>query len=270
MSLKINIYQRTFQPHANKFIKCFIDGLKRHGVKSEWLHESKYKQSDLAVIWGVRFPHIIKGQKECDGDFLVMERGYFRNRLRYCSLGFNGLNGYANFHSENSPGDRWSKHGVQVKPWKDTGDYILLMGQIGGDQSVKHCNILKWYQKVISEIKEITDIPIWFRPHPNGRKNYDLTGLAGYKLGKLEEDLERALKVVTFNSNSGVDAVINGVPVIAMDRGSMVYEVAQNDIRIENELFDRTQWLNDLAYKQWTMKEIAKGEAWEHLKRRYA
>lgn len=269
MSLDIRVYQRTFQPHANKFIKAFIDGLKRHRIKAQWLHESRYTPSDLAVIWGVRFPQIIEGQKKNNADYLVIERGYFRNRLRYCALGYNGLNGYAEFYVDNSPSDRWEKHGVQVKPWKEEGEYILLMGQIGGDQSVKHCNINKWYQEMISKIKEITDIPIYFRPHPNGRKKVDISGIAGIKDGELEEALEGALKVITFNSNSGVDAVINGVPVIAMDRGSMVWEVAQNEIRLENELFDREQWLNDLAYKQWTMKEMASGETWEYLRRKY-
>jgi len=269
MSLSIKVYQRTFQPHANKFIKAFIDGLKRHGMKAEWLHESNYKPSDLAVIWGVRFPHIIKGQKDCGGDYLVMERGYFRDRLKYCSLGYNGLNGNAEFLAENSPPDRWEKHGVEVKPWKTDGEYILLLGQVRGDQSVKHLDIRDWYREVVTEVKRQTDMPIYFRPHPQARQFDGIMQVEGYKTGTLEEAFEGAARAITFNSNSGVDAILNGVPLIAMDRGSMAWEVAQNEIEMEHVLFDRTQWLNDLAYKQWTLEEIARGKAWTHLKRKY-
>jgi hypothetical protein len=27
----------------------------------------------------------------------------------------------------------------------------------------------------------------------------------------------------------------------------------------------REQWLNDLAYTQWTLEELKSGEAWKHL-----
>ena len=269
MSLKIRIYQRQFQPHANKPTQALMEGLKRHGVTSEWEHQTHYRPCDLAVIWGVRFPHIIQGQKDCGGDYLVIERGYFADRMTYCSLGFNGLNGYAEFLAENSPPDRWEKHGVEVKPWKVDGEYILLMGQVRGDQSVKDMDTRIWYEKAMSQIKAITDMPVYFRPHPQARQFEGLMDCAGYKTGTLEEAFEGAACAVTFNSNSGVDAVLNGVPVIAMDRGAMAWDMAQHEIILEHYLPDRTQWLYDLAYKQWTLEEISNGEAWAHLKRKY-
>ena len=118
MSLDIRIYQRPFQPHAGKAIQALLDGFKRHGAKAEWMHQSHYKPSDLAVIWGVRFPNIIQGQKQHGGDYLVLERGYFRDRMNYFSLGYNGLNGKA---MEN----RWQvylAHGPGIRRSECPGD----------------------------------------------------------------------------------------------------------------------------------------------------
>jgi hypothetical protein len=81
------------------------------------------------------------------------------------------------------------------------------------------------------------------------------------------EDLQGAHAVVTFNSNTGVDAVIAGVPIFTIDRGSMAWEVSDHDLsEIEKpNLYDREQWAHNLAYTQWTMAEMAGGWAWSHL-----
>jgi len=269
--LDIKIYQRSFQPHAGERIQNFMTGLKRHGLKATWANQAHYSPSDLAVIWGVRFPHIIQGQKKCGGDYLVMERGYFRDRMKYCALGFNGLNGRAEFHAENSLPDRWQKHGMKIKPWKHDGKYILLMGQVSGDQSLREMIISTWYKKVITKVRSLTDMPIFFRPHPLARRHDLDLGCDRYERGEpVAESLQGAYLVITYNSNTGVDAVLNGIPVIAIDEGAMAWDLARHEITLERYMPDRTQWLYDLAYKQWLPEEIANGEAWEHLKKRYA
>jgi len=81
----------------------------------------------------------------------------------------------------------------------------------------------------------------------------------------IEKDLEAARYAVTFNSNSGVDAALAGVPVVAMDEGSMAWQVAGH--RIGEIVFpDREKWAHDLAFAQWDVEEITSGEAWEHLR----
>lgn len=266
--MNVRVYQRNFQPHANKYIKAFIDGLKRHGEKGSWLNVANYEPSDLAVIWGVRHPHIIQGQRERGLDYLVMERGYFGDRMKCCSLGFNGLNGHAEFCAENSPADRWEKHGVEVKPWRTGGDYALVMGQVDGDQSVQGVDLPVWYCEVLQKLGEKTDAPIYFRPHPQARQRVGFSGFDGLKTWSLDEALGGAFVAVTYNSNSGVDAALAGIPVVAMNRGSMAWEVASREVDFGHTP-DRAQWLNDLAHKQWTIEEIAAGDAWAHLQRKY-
>jgi len=271
MSLDIKIYQRAFQRHATTYIKAFIQGLQRHGIDAAWKNDQDYSPCDLAVIWGHRHPHIIAGQKESGKDYLVMERGYFGDRMKYCSLGYNGLNGRAEFHAENSSPDRWEKHAVDIEPWKIDGKYILLMGQVSGDQSLQGINIRNWYREVIEKIRNLTNMPVFFRPHPVARRQEINLDCDRYERGTLAESFQDAYLAITFSSNSGVDAVINGIPTIAMDRGSMTwdYGMARHEISLERYTPNRTQWLYDLAYKQWTIDEMARGEAWEHLRQRY-
>ena len=83
----------------------------------------------------------------------------------------------------------------------------------------------------------------------------------------MERCLQGAKAVVTYNSTSAVDAIVQGIPAITMDKGSISYPVSQHtlaDIKAL-EYPDRTQWLNGLGYAQWTMVEMSKGLPWAHL-----
>jgi hypothetical protein len=52
----------------------------------------------------------------------------------------------------------------------------------------------------------------------------------------------------------------------------MAWDCSNKDLKdIENpKLFDRSQWLNNLGYCQWREDEIARGDPWEHLRKKYA
>ncbi len=104
-----------------------------------------------------------------------------------------------------------------------------------------------------------------FRPHPKDL-NYLVPKGALFSNNSLEVDLAGARGVVTLSSTVGVDAVLAGKPVLAYDPISMVYDIAGHHVEQFPETMDREQWAHNLAYCQWTEKEIRNGEAWEHLK----
>jgi hypothetical protein len=202
-----------------------------------------------------------------------MERGYIGDRMQWTSLGFNGLNGRAQFHADGMPGDRWSKYfNGWLKPWKESGNYILLCGQVRGDASVRHIDIHRWL-KNMEHLCRATypEARVRYRPHPIEVQRKSYKTLKGVELStrSLEEDLAEAAVCITYSSNVGVDAVLAGVPVIAVDPGSMVYHLASHNINEPPVRPNRTQWAHNMAYCQWTFDEIANGDAWEHLKRRY-
>jgi hypothetical protein len=83
----------------------------------------------------------------------------------------------------------------------------------------------------------------------------------------LEADLSGAAIVVTWNSNSGLDAVINGVPTVTMDKGAMAWDVTGHSLGEVPPTPDRTAWCHALAWKQWSKGEMVSGECWEAVGR---
>ena len=74
----------------------------------------------------------------------------------------------------------------------------------------------------------------------------------------LDEALDKAGLVVTYNSNSGVDAVLAGVPTYAADPGSMVWDVSSREFLPTTP--DRAIWSQRMSFTQWLPDEIEKGD----------
>ena len=209
----------------------------------------------------------------------------------------------ANFGPINNGPDRWHRiqkeHDIEIKPWRETrGQYILIVLQHVIDTSLyqmieSYGSYYNWLYNTVSRIRSATDLPIVIRPHPKHgmysqffgadriphildifedvywSRNQGSQGLNGGKY--LQRDLDDAQAVVGWTSNSLTEAVCYGVPVYAMSGGAMATPVSMNDFSKIDELHnlkhcDRQQWLNDLAYCQWTYEEIKDGTAWNHIK----
>lgn len=250
------------QPWALQWADAMADGLRVHGEDVERRQIHDLVDADLAVIWGHGKPDVIRHQKAAGKDYLVMERGYIGDRTKYTSLGFNGLNGRADFGSPDNPSDRWEKHGFSMAPWREphTGEYVLIMGQVPGDQSIQHIDVRSLLHAVADSIKHL---PVCYRPHPLAHETW---APASVYYGTLQDALAGAERVITINSNSGVDAVLAGVPTVTLDEGSMAWPVTSHDISAPLCYVNRMQWAYNMAYTQWTEGEIRSGEAWEHLK----
>ena len=72
--------------------------------------------------------------------------------------------------------------------------------------------------------------------------------------------LNDAWILITHHSNAQVDALIAGVPVITTCIARQIGKLQD----IEKPIYDRS-WLKNLAYKQWNLQEIEKGQAWNEL-----
>lgn len=256
----------TQAAHQLDAMTKFSFGLKRHHVS--YVIEYQGRQvpgADVAVFWGVRN----KKLQSAYDNRLIMERGYYGDRTRFTSIGWNGLNGRADFRNNGVADDRISKHPAVVQPWQGfDGECVLLVGQVQGDMSIDGVDITRWYAQMIANLSPVVSLPVVFRPHPLARSTVVLpNGFLNMSNAKLEDDLHRAAAVFTFNSNTGVDALLAGKPVFSADKGSMVWEVSAHDIN-DTVLMaepDRERWLAELAYCQWTSEEIINGDAWSHL-----
>jgi hypothetical protein len=204
-----------------------------------------------------------------------------------------GVNGFlwddADWGFEHIQNDRskkvFERNGYDPEiPWKQDGDYILLCMQKVGDASLRGCDIFSWTEQTVKHIRQYTERRIVVRPHPLYRKKdqharcketvcsyhdvvWQETDVRQEGFVPIQKQLINAWCTVTYSSGTGIDAVINGVPNVACDSGSMVYEVSSKDIAEIEAPYrgDKKQWTNKIAHCQWSVDEFESGECWEHV-----
>lgn len=191
-----------------------------------------------------------------------------------------------NYNNFRRPDDRWKRvqqeQRIEIKDWKTTGEYILLILQRPGDTSLrnlinKHGSYENFITDTIKNIRRYTDRPIKVRMHPL-RRDVQKRILAeigiskmGIIIGNEKDDLYKDFKdakvVVGFNSNALTESVCEGIPTFSLCPSSMAWECSNKDLSmLENPMnFNRTQWLNDLAYCQWREDECLAGLPINHL-----
>ena len=194
-----------------------------------------------------------------------------------------GVNGFlwddARWGFEHIEGDRskkvFERNGYDPDvPWKQDGDYILLCMQKVGDASLRGQDVFAWTEHTVDQI----------RPHPLYRKSelhsklrekvlriadvhWQEADVRKPEFVPIAEQLKKAWCTVTYSSGTGIDAVINGIPNVACDTGSMVYEVSSKEISEVEHPFtgDKSNWANKIAHCQWSIDEFESGECWQHV-----
>ena len=198
-----------------------------------------------------------------------------------------------NFLSDNSPPDRWemmrSLWKVKYEPWrKPTPDApILFVLQPKDNWSMNELDPIDWFNNVYKKLRPLTKRKFLIRPHPNhmaameNRKDEfpaDCELIIGQKFFKgdekkhyrfnFQEALNNCHAVISHNSTATIDSCIRGVPTFVTSDLAICWPVANTDIlKIESPIYpDRTQWVYDLGYKQWTEKEIKNGIVFKRFK----
>lgn len=205
------------------------------------------------ACWGWRHG---KRLRAAGHEVLVMERGYLGDRFAWTSLAWNGLNNRGTVPEV--PGDGGERFNANfsglLKPENHAGSYALIIGQVPGDMSLQGRDLGRWYA---SQAKSLAvDMLVMFRPHPLASRRGPVKPVPGAVMlrGDLAPALAGASVVATYNSNTGVDALLAGKNVTVADCGSMAWGVT-----------DRETWAHRLAWRQWTLEEIASGFALDHL-----
>lgn len=235
------------------------EGLKSLGIPAV-LSSGTRAKTKFVACWGWRLGKNLRLQGH---EVLVMERAYLGDRFSWTSLAWNGLNGHGQFASApNDDGQRFKTNFAPLKPWNTDGGYVLIMGQVPGDASLRGQDLMPWYVATAKQASELHGLPVHFRAHPEAKRKgfrHVVKGTVCSK-GTLDEAISGAALVITYNSNSGVDAVIAGKPTVAVDPGSMAWPVTGHFV---NAIItpSRERWAHELAWKQWRIDEIKSGQA---------
>ena len=267
--MKFSLWTQYGALNSKPVFDAFANSLNNNG------HDVAYNDlsADVNVIWSVLFNGRMAGNKavwEQQKPTIVLEVGGI-NRGTTWKVGLNGINRDAYFGPSGNSSDRVRLLGLQVKPWKYDGEYILVCGQ--HDKSLQWKDMpamATWVHDTITFIRAQTDRPIIFRPHPR----CPLPAIEhDFKHVKRQEPLQikgsyddfdmqfnNIWATVSWSSNPAIHSIINGVPAFT-GPSSLAFDVAEQNLRnIENPLYgDRTQWLNDYAHTEYTIEEISKG-----------
>jgi len=229
--------------------------------------------ADVNVIWSVLWNGRMSQNKavwQQKKTTIVLEVGGIQRGTTW-KVGLNGINRDAYFGPTNNNDDRHRLLGLSLKPWKDPGKFVLICGQ--HDKSLQWQDMPRmstWVMNTIDEIQKYTDLPIIFRPHPRcplpdiERQYQNVYRDNPVKIIGSYDDFNLSFKdchaVISWSSNPGPLAVINGVPVFT-GPSSLAYNVANTDLaKIEYpDKPNRKQWLSDYAHTEFTIDEITQG-----------
>jgi hypothetical protein len=117
-------------------------------------------------------------------------------------------------------------------------------------------DVHEWIADVTTLLARHTDRPITVR------------WKADTKDRPIATDLCDCWAVVVFSSAAAIDALIAGVPVFTLADYASTWLMGTPDLtRIERPVFpdNREDFCAVLAGEQWTLDEIARGDAWRHL-----
>ena len=155
-------------------------------------------------------------------------------------------NNYWHIGQGSCPTDRLVKLGIEFKPKRKTGEYIILSEHT--QYSIDYYKLDNWVDKTINEIRKYSDRKLII--HKKGSQT------------PLKDLLKNAWAFVSNHSNGGIISMIQGVPAHYTDKTLKKINSLEN---IEKGKIDYNIFAN-LAYGQWTLAEVESGEAWEFLK----
>ena len=273
--MKFSLWTDYGALNSKPVFDAFANSLNNNG------HNVAYNDTsaDINVIWSVLFNGRMAGNKavwEQQKPTIVLEVGGIKRGTTW-KVGLNGINRDAYFGPSGNSSDRVRLLGLQVKPWKYDGEYILIAGQHDKSLQWKDMpSMATWVHDTITFIRAQTDRPIIFRPHPrcplpaieydfkNVKRQEPLQIKGSYD--DFDMQFDNIWATVSWSSNPGIHSIINGVPAFT-GPSSLAFDVAEQNLRnIENPLYgDRTQWLNDYAHTEYTIEEISQGIPLKHL-----
>ena len=222
--------------------------------------------TDPIVLRGIGKKKILHRCWRENRDFYFIDTGYFGNEMS-----LKNPNGWKYWHRivKNNlqhgdiidrPKDRFRSFNKKFKPWKKSGDKILIAAPDEKPCKFYGIDLDEWLTNTISEIKKFTDRPVEVRQRTKNRQ-------ARMFKNSFEEAIkDNIFALVTFNSNAAVESIFQGVPAFVLSPVHAASPVAKKDIsQIENPYYasseELEQWANHLAYGMVHTSELKSGKA---------
>lgn len=283
--MKIALFPDNGSLNSKPVFAALIEHLR---AKGEEIYINEDRDCDVAVIWSVLWLGRMANNRQIWEKFqaknkpvVVMEVGGLKRNTTW-KMGINGINRDADFANQIFDNKRWPLFNIEMKPWKQTGNVIIICGQHDTSQQwKKNPRMPNWIEQQIREIRKYSQKPILIRPHPRNNFEFDEKKYLNVRIKKPQRDwntyddtdFKKALKstwaVVNHSSNPAIESVINGIPVFVSE-SSLCYDVGNvvlSDIE-KPAMPNRQTWTNKLSYTEWTTQEIREGLPWARIRER--
>jgi hypothetical protein len=268
--MRFGLFNKFGALNSQPVFAAFQQGLDQLGLA----HSSHNMSADVAVIWSVLWSGRMRQNQAVWQHFrklgrpvVVLEVGMLQ-RGQTWKMGVNGTGSTA-FYGHGLDLQRPQKLNLQLKPWQESGDDIVIALQRDDSEQWAGLPLTEqWLKQTVDRLRQVTQRPIVIRSHPRR----EVVVLPGCIIDKPlhmpntydDFDFDRALShawaVVNWNSGPGSLAVMSGVPAF-VGPTSLAAPVANLDwSQIETPVRpDRSEWLINLAHTEWTCAELATG-----------
>jgi hypothetical protein len=240
--------------NSGPVISAVMRSLQDHGFD---VVNSSY-DADIGVIWSVLWAgrmqqnqYVYNYYRSRNRPVICIEIGALHRGITW-KIALNHVNALGYYgHTQDLDLDRPRKLGIHLQNNPLNHGKILVAGQHNRSLQLEGVDQEAWYLKQIENI----DKQIVVRPHP--RCPLDRTRFPKHVVweqpGKLPDTYDSFDihwdfdTVINYNSGPGIQAVLQGIPVV-VDSSSLAYNVV-----------DREQWLVEICHTEYTLEEIAQG-----------
>ena len=188
---------------------------------------------DIHIVLG---PHYAMAQWIGKPNVIRLDRCFYGDTTQCARVGWLHADGSQTFARG------YTRPVPAVKDWRTNGNTALILADWG--QSVK--SIVSEAQSYFSEVR--------VRLHPANKQTSE----------SLSDSIARADAVIGTAGTAQIQAILDGVPTTCLDPRHIARPVTAHVIG-DIIMPDRSAWLRDLAYAQWSHDEMKSGEAWEYL-----
>lgn len=278
MAFDVTIYQIANHPRSTAVTTAMLQGIKAVGDRVQLINQNRYRGLDsrVVVFYGLA-GSLARVLQEYSADprrtCIYIDMGYWGRKdggrfAGYHKLSVDGRHPTPYFQARRHDGSRAAAFDLRPMPWRKPGGPIVIAGMGPKGARAERYNPTAWERDAIAQIKKHTDRRIIYRPKPNweGAAPIPGTEFAPGK-GDLLDVIRGAHAVVSHHSNACVEGLQAGIPSFVW--GGVAEPLSLQDLsQIESPLLpdSRQQWLNDIAWCQWSVAEMAEGLPWRHLK----
>lgn len=269
------------KPRERILADAFLQGAARHGHETEVFalgQDPEPGRHDVVCMVGVKSRERFAAFHAAGAHVVYLDKGYSRHKSLSALRGWEYWRVSIDAHhptkflsAQRSPSDRMEAIGWTLESWKKGGETIVFAGS---SQKYSDFYDLPDPQRYAREIMKTTRLyserPFIYRPKPSYS---DAKPITKARFSPPEESLAAVLRnahvLVTHGSNACFEAVLAGVPCIVLGEG-VAQPISTTELcDIETPRYasrgERQAWAQNLAYWQWTLAEMSRGEAWAFL-----